>query len=135
LNLPPEETGGQFVLREGNRELSRGPVKDGRIEFAVPSKPGLYTLSYGSDVLSSTVLSVNPSPLESELTYLESPESAAARLIRSSPNETRAEPTTAGAELTRSQILRQRLWWLALLAGLAVLLTESIWLVARRERV
>lgn len=135
LNLPPEDTGGQFVLREGNRELSRGPVKDGRIEFAVPSKPGLYTLSYGSDVLSSTVLSVNPSPLESELTYLESPESAAARLIRSSPNETRAEPTTTGAELTRSQILRQRLWWLALLAGLVVLLTESVWLVARKERV
>lgn len=122
------------MLWEGNRELRRGPVKNGRVEFVVPYKPGSYTLTYDTDSSDPMVLSVNPSPLESDLTYLKSTEDIQPQLVRSSSDKTKPGAISAGVELTRSEILRQHIWWVVLLAGLALLLSESTWLAARKER-
>jgi hypothetical protein len=133
-DLPAEKTVHQFVLQEGNRELRRGPVENGRVEFVVPYKPGSYMLTYDTNALGPMVLSVNPSPLESDLTYLKSTEDIQPQLVRSSSDRTKPGAISAGVELTRSQILRQHIWWVMLLAGLALLLSESTWLAARKER-
>ena len=122
------------MLRDGDRELRRGEVTNGRVEFVVPGKPGCYTLTYDADVSEPVVLTVNPSPLESDLTYLASPEDVQLGLVRSSSDETKPAAMNAGFELRRSQILRQHIWWVALLAGLTLLLGESIWLAAGKER-
>lgn len=124
----------EFVLRDGEREVRRGEVIDGRVEFVVPGKPGCYTLTYDAEVSEAVVLTVNPSPLESDLTYLASPEDVQGGLVRSSSDETQAAAMTTGFELRRFQILGQHIWWLALLAGLGVLLVESVWLAAGKER-
>jgi hypothetical protein len=133
LNVAGEKSAQQFVLRDGSREILRGPVKNGRIEFPAPDRPGLYTLAYDAVSSVTTLLAVNPSPLESELTYLASPESVRARLVASAPGETKP-PIHPGIQLTRSEILRQQIWWLFLVAGLALLLSESLWLAVRRVR-
>jgi hypothetical protein len=87
-----------------------------------------------SDVRSLVLHYLNPSPLESNLTYLKSTEDIQPQLVRSSSDKTKPGAISAGVELTRSQILRQHIWWVMLLAGLALLLSESTWLAARKER-
>ena len=133
-DVPAGKSVRQFVLRDGDRELSRGEVTNDRVEFVVPDKPGNYTLTYDADVSDTVVLTVNPSPHESDLTYLASTEELQLGLVRSSSDETKSAATNAGIELRRSQILQQHIWWVALLAGLALLLGESVWLAAGKER-
>ncbi|UCE49062.1 MAG: hypothetical protein JSW47_02755, partial [Phycisphaerales bacterium] len=133
-DVPGDEPVREFVLTDGTGELRRGPVENGRVEFAVPDKPGSYTLTYDVDVSNPIVLSVNPSPLESDLTFLESSEDIEQRLVRASSDHSKPAAVSAGAKLTRAQIVRQRIWWFALLAGLALLFGESAWLAAGKER-
>ena len=133
-DVPVEEPVHEFVLKDRAGELRRGPVEDGRVEFAVPEKPGSYMLTYDADMADPMVLSVNASPLESDLTHLKASEDVESRLVRSSVDDPKPEVINASAKLTRSQIVRQNIWWFALLAGLALLFGESTWLAAAKER-
>jgi len=62
------------VLKDGNREITRAPVEQGRAQVRMPDKPGPYTLSYDESSKVEKIFSVNPSLKESELTYVDAPE-------------------------------------------------------------
>lgn len=129
--LSPEVMRGYWAIRllepnQAAKELRAGEAAD---VLCVESE---YLRS--SDVRSLVLHYLNPSPLESNLTYLKSTEDIQPQLVRSSSDKTKPGAISAGVELTRSQILRQHIWWVMLLAGLALLLSESTWLAARKER-
>jgi hypothetical protein len=129
--LSPEVMRGYWATRllepnQAAKELRAGEAAD---VLCVESE---YLRS--SDVRSLVLHYLNPSPLESNLTYLKSTEDIQPQLVRSSSDKTKPGAISAGVELTRSQILRQHIWWVMLLAGLALLLSESTWLAARKER-
>jgi len=120
------------VLRRGDREVWRGPVKNGRAQFPIPDEPGLYQLTGVGGQADEATLSVNPSPLESQLTYAVEPD--AVKTWRLDPAKTRPEEAPDPGEPTRLAILAQKHWWFLLLAGSAALLGESAWLAARGDR-
>jgi len=130
--LPDDKTVRQFMVRDGDREIRRGSAENGRIEFPMPDRPGLYSLSFDGESSAPLMLSVNPSPLESELTYLTNLEGVQAQLTRPSLAPVKPAPARVAVELARSQVLRQHLWWVFLLAGLALVFAETIWVAARR---
>lgn len=113
------------VLRAGEREVIRAPVKDGRAQIPMPDAPGLYELAYDDELEPRKLLAVNPPAVESELEFTADP--AAVRnwqLPAGSPDETRSDRP---AKLTLASIWRQSYWWWLLLAGLLMLAGESLW--------
>lgn len=126
---PGEPPAIQWVLTDKEEVLERGRSEDGRVEFTVPDKPGLYTFDYGSGTTRTLTLSVNPPPLESDLTYLDSNDPVRA-WAQSAPAQ---QPRPAAATVADNpQIMNQLIWWFLLLAGLAMLFIENIWVAARR---
>jgi hypothetical protein len=132
LDLPTRRSGARYVLRDGDREVRRGTLRNGRAEFPAPSRPGLYAFTVEGETAEPLMIAVNPSPLESELTYLQSAEAVRSWASQAPRPRGPAGTQPTRLELTRSEILRQRLWWTLLVAGLALLLGESLWLMAER---
>jgi hypothetical protein len=132
LSLPGDRPSGEVILREGDHELSREPVKNSRVQVRMPDKPGLYTLIGVGAPGEERTLSVNPAAQEAQLTYLKAP--ALVPLWQLDPaRAAKAGSKIIPAELSRASILQQHWWWL-LLCGLAAFLGESAWLAARREQ-
>ena len=75
----------------------------------------------------TAVLDVNPSPLESQLTYEDDP-SALRAWKREVPSEA-AEAIAEESELklTNLEALQQEYWWYLLLAAAVAFLIETIW--------
>ena len=133
VSLPGERPSGAVVLRRGDKELAREPIKNGRVQLRLPDAPGLYTVvGLGAPDEERTV-SVNPSPRESSLTYLQ-----AQGIVKGWQFDPALAPQSKNAvatvELSRSSILQQRSWWWLLLIGLAACLGESAWLASPRGR-
>jgi hypothetical protein len=122
------------LVRRDVGALPRGTARSQRVEFACPKEPGLYTLTFDSAPSKSLTIAVNPSPLESELKYLKSAAIARSWSAEGSSEARGPTPRTDGIELTRAEILRQRLWWFLLLAASAALVVEACWLAAREVR-
>jgi hypothetical protein len=126
--LNPQPT--EVVLRAGSKEIDRSSVKNGSAQLHIPSQPGLYSVTYGEDQTVRRVFSVNPSPKESELVYLDAPEAMKTwRLPPSVPNAQPASP----ASLSLAAILRQRVWWWMLLGALLALFLEIAMADSRRQ--
>jgi hypothetical protein len=107
-------------------------VVNGRAELILPDEPGIYSVTAGSRREPVTKVAVAAPAEESRLTYSAAPPALAAWVAP--PDLSGPEPTVAdGTGLSREEILGQRVWWLALLAALAALATESWWLM-RKER-
>ncbi len=131
LSLPPNSPTREVILRQGQAEVARARVAQGRAQFRLPDRPGLYAVHHDADPEPARFLSVNPSHRESDLTYLENPEMLG--LWKLERGASGARPGLAPADLSRAAILRQKIWWWLLAAGLAGLLGETVWAAALRR--
>ncbi len=124
----------EVALRDERGEVVRTPVVGRRAQFRVPDLPGLYALCYDSGHEPEKMLSVNPSPKESQLVYVESPDALKNWQFRGAQPASPATRTVPARGLSLSGIWQQRLWWWMLVAGLMALMAEQVWLVLRKER-
>ncbi len=104
----------------------RVEVRGGQARFQLPSEPGHYAVHYGDNDEIAAILDVNPSPLESDLTYDAEPIAVTAWQAEGD-NSQNVEPTdrTGGLELSTLEALQQQLWWYLLIAALAAVLAET----------
>ena len=134
INLPADSTVREVVLREDRAELQRAPVLQGKAQLRLPDKPGLYPVTYDTGTEPEKILSVNPSPKESRLSYIENPDALKVwQLNRAIP--TAGIARASAQALSLAGILQQRIWWWLLLAGLAALMVETAWAAGRKELV
>jgi hypothetical protein len=122
IQLPLNSPAREAVLRDESHEVTRAPIEHGRAQIHLPDKPGLYALTYDDSNQVQKVFSVNPSPKESELVYVQSPEVMKAWQINR-PTETARIST---ANISQTAILQQRFWWWMVLGGIAALLLETL---------
>jgi len=125
IKLPAGSAVREAVLRDERRVLNRAPVEQGRAQVRMPDKPGVYTLTYDDGTRVEKMLSVNPSPKESQLTYVEAPE--AVKLWRVNLPPGTGKPAAAAAaqgKMSLSGILQQRWWWWMVMGGLVALMLE-----------
>jgi hypothetical protein len=134
IQLPGGAAAREVVLRDEARELARFSVEQGRARVRLPDQPGLYALTYDDRPQVQEILSVNPSPKESELAYVESPEALRAWRLTSVASAARTAAAGPGARIPVSGILQQRWWWWMVLAGLAALMLEMVLAEMRKER-
>ena len=133
VNLPPDSPVREVVLRQDRTELSRAPVVQGKAQLRLPDQPGLYSVTYDGATDPEKMFSVNPSPKESRLSYVENPEAMKVWQINR-PVASAKTPEASAQTLSLAAILQQRLWWWLLLAGLGAILLETAWTAARPER-
>jgi hypothetical protein len=133
LDLPNSQSGARYLLRDGERVVRSGTLANARAEFPAPSQPGLYAFTVEAEDAEPLMIAVNPSPLESELSFLKSVEPVRSWAGQAPRDRERAGPPPTRVELTRSEILRQRSWWNLLVAGTVFLVAEMLWLTAKRE--
>jgi hypothetical protein len=133
LQLPAASKAHEVVLRDQERELGRAPVEHGKAQVRMPARPGLYTLTSENREQVLRVLSVNPSPKESQLVYTAAPE--ALRAWHQTEPASRGKPVSypAASRVRLAGILQQRLWWWMLLGGFCVLMLETAWVESRKE--
>jgi len=126
MQLPAGSAVKEAVLHNEREELARESTDHGKTQVKVPEKPGLYTITYDDGSKPEKILSVNPSPKESQLVYVDSPE--AMKLWRvNTPGQ--AGKTAAGSAYLKgglASILQQRFWWWMVLGGLGALMLETI---------
>ena len=124
VQMPAGSIAKEVALRDERRILARTPVEQGKAQVRMPGKPGLYTLTYDDSAQIEKVFSVNPSPNESQLAYVDSPE--ALKTWRVNLPETAPKPASSAARtsISLTSILQQQWWWWMVLGGLLALLLE-----------
>jgi Aerotolerance regulator N-terminal/von Willebrand factor type A domain len=135
LQAPVGSTAREAVLRDEQRVLSRTPVEQGRAQVRMPDKPGVYALTYDDNTQIEKLFSVNPSPKESQLAYVESPEAIKVWRVNLPAGTGKGAAVAAQARLSLSSILQQRWWWWMVVGGLMALMLEMSLAELRRERV
>jgi hypothetical protein len=122
----------EVVLREQDREILRVPVELGRAQIRLPDQPGIYGLTYNDGEQTEKLFSVNPSPKESQLAYVETPEALTLwRLDHPTPDQRKVP--SAQTEVRLAGVLQQRLWWWMVLGALAALLLEAAMAEGKKE--
>ena len=134
LQLPAGSAVKEVVLRDERRVLSRVPVEQGRAQVRMPDKPGLYTLTYDDSTQVEKLFSVNPSPKESQLAYLEAPETIKVWRVNLPPGTAKPVASATPARVSLSAILQQHWWWWMVIGGLAALMLEMALAELKRER-
>jgi hypothetical protein len=129
FHLPSESKSRQFVLTDDETELDRGPIDNRRVQVTAPAIPGVYVLKFDSPDDDALWLAVNPPPPESELKYIDPAKVAASIMQPEATQGSAAQP--AARDLTKAEILQQRLWWVILLIGIGAVFGENIWLAVR----
>ncbi len=123
----------EVVLRDNGREVGRGSVQHGRAQARLPTKPGLYDLTYDEGMQVEKVLSVNPSPKESQLAFIEAPPVVSTWQQAPGPETARKNATVARPQPRLAAILQQRVWWWMVLGGLLALWLELALAEGRKE--
>jgi len=124
IQLPIGVTAREVVLREEGRQLARAALDQGKAQVRMPGQPGIYSLTYDDRPEVQRLFSVNPSPKESQLSFVEQPEVLSLWRVAQSSEPARAGLAATPARIPLSGILQQRLWWWMVLGGLAALLLE-----------
>jgi hypothetical protein len=116
----------QVVLRSETGELTHVPVEQGRAQVRIPDQPGLYTVTFDNADKIEKILSVNPSPRESQLTYVQAPQTPDNwQLVQSGKTTKAATARNAGtAKMNLAAALQQRFWWWLVVAGVIALMLE-----------
>ena len=130
IQLPAGSAAREAVLRDEHQVLSRAPVEQGRAQVRMPDRPGVYTLTYDDSIQTEKIFSVNPSPKESQLAYVDTPEFLKAWEVNLPPGSGKAAATARGP-LSLSGILQQHWWWWMVVLGLAALMLETALAEAR----
>ncbi|HYG34436.1 MAG TPA: hypothetical protein VEC99_06605, partial [Clostridia bacterium] len=133
IPLASAATAREAALREGGREIARVPVEQGRLQLRMPDKPGLYTLSFDERERVERVFSVNPSPKESQLAYIESPEAMKVWRLPGNSQATGVTVASTSSHMGLERILQQRLWWWMVLGGVLALTLEMALAETRKE--
>jgi hypothetical protein len=132
VQLPGGSKVREAVLREDRHQLGRFPILQGRAEVRMPDKPGNYTLAFDDREQVEKVFSVNPSPKESQLVYVDAPEAVKLWQLNRPVENTKAAPAMQ-TRVSLAGILQQRLWWWMVLGALLLLVFEMILAETRRE--
>jgi hypothetical protein len=135
IQLPVGSTVKEAVLRNEQHVLSRAPVEQGRTQVRMPEKPGVYSLTYDDGTQVEKMFSVNPSPKESQLAYVDAPEALKVWRVNLPPGTGKPAVVPARGKLSLSGILQQQWWWWMVMGGLAALMLEMALADMRRERV
>src|SRR5262249_33691748 len=85
IQLPAGSTVHEVVLRQGEHEVGRARVNQGRAQSGMPDQPGLYALTCNSSEKTLKMFSIKPSPKESRLSYVDSPEAVKAWRVSRGP--------------------------------------------------
>jgi hypothetical protein len=123
----------EMVLRDGNRELARAPVDNGRAEIRMPERPGQYELYANDSQTLERVLSVNPSSKESQLSFNDEPLALKNWELKTGSKAVKSATPGVG-KVRLAAILQQRLWWWMVMGGLLALMFEMALAGLRRER-
>jgi len=131
LQAPPGVAAQEVVLSAGGRVMSQAAVERGRAQVRLPGQPGLYEVNFrGATNAPAQWISVNPSPKESELIYVDSPGALATWRV----DEGKEAPRRiTHAEVNLAAVLQQRYWWWMVLAGLLALMAETALLARPRQ--
>jgi hypothetical protein len=132
LNFPADSPVREVVLREGEREITRAPLVQGKAQLPLPDKPGLYGVMYDGSKEPEKIFSINPSPKESRLSYVAVPEAIKLWQFPRDTAAPKSAPAASAAQVSLASILQQQIWWWLMLAGLAALLIETFWAAARK---
>ncbi|MFM7074334.1 MAG: BatA domain-containing protein [Planctomycetota bacterium] len=119
-------------------ERYRGPLRGETVDFPVPSRPGLYDVSFDGGRSIARTFAVNPSPLESMLTYASGDSRVASwrdtRVgARAADTSSVAKKVGGGQDVDSdgpvelSAILRQQSWWWLLAGGALLMAVEMVW--------
>jgi len=131
IQLPAGVTAHEIVLRGDRGEVARAPVERGKGQLPMPGQPGLYSLTRDDGTQVEKILSVNPSPQESRLAFVQTPEALRQWTLNRPSDTPRAAPAQVPFRL--AGVLQQRLWWWMVLCGLGVLLLETALVENKRE--
>jgi len=134
FQLPAASPVRELVLRSGDRECARAPVAQGRAEVRLPDQPGLYTVTYDASREVEKILSVNPSPKESELSYVDGAGTLKSWQMPPAASPPRYAAASSPARISAGAILQQRYWWWLVLAGLGILMLEMALASLRKEK-
>ena len=134
IQLPSGTVAHEVVLRDERREVARAVVEQGRAQLRMPGLPGVYSLAYDDRAAVQRLFSVNPSPKESQLAYVDHPEVINLWQVAASAEAARAPAAVAAGKVPLAGILQQRLWWWLAVCGLAILLLETVLAETRKAR-
>jgi hypothetical protein len=126
LQLPATSAAHEAVLREQGREIERVTLEQGKAQLRMPEKPGLYGLTCDDSEQIQKIFSVNPSPKESQLTFVASPEAVKMWQLNQPRDRTKPAVGPGHAPVRLASILQQRLWWWMLMGGLLALGLEMV---------
>ena len=98
IQLPAGSAVREAVLRDERSVLSRAPVEQGRAQVRMPDKPGVYTLTYDDGTQAEKMFSVNPSPKESQLAYVDAPEALKVWQVNLPPGRGKAAAAAAAGQ-------------------------------------
>src|SRR6185436_3006952 len=91
--------------------LLKAAVEQGKAQIRLPDQPGCYELTYDDGAQIERILSVNPSPKESQLAFVESPEAMKMWEVTHAGDPVKAAPVKPAQRISASAILQQRVWW------------------------
>lgn len=111
--------------------VARAEVEQNQARLSIPGRPGLYAIRYDDRPDIAGVLDVNPPAQESYLSYTASPEVVATWQCVQTAVEPSSKSERPVAAHSVREVLRQRLWWWLLLAGLTALMLETLWVSLR----
>jgi hypothetical protein len=133
IPFSPGSTVREAVLREAGHEIARVSVERGKAQLRMPGKPGLYFVTYDDQEKVEKMLTVNPSPKESQLTFVDSPQALKSWTLTQLSDHQKAQVQTPGAQVRLAGILQQRLWWWMVVGGLLALFLEMALAEPRKE--
>ena len=135
LQLPATVTAREALLRDDHQILSRTAIEQGRAAVRMPNQPGVYTLTYDDGTKPEKMFSINPSPKESQLAFIDGSEHVKVWQVNLGTADARPAAAAAGGKLSLSGVLQQHWWWWMVVAGLVLLMLEMALAGARQERV
>jgi hypothetical protein len=134
IQLPAGSAAREVVLRGEHRELLRAPVDQGHAQLRLPDHPGLYVLTCDDKSQPERMFSVNPSPKESQLAFVDAPETIKSWQFNRAPDTAKSTGPRVRERVSLTVILQQRIWWWMLLGSLVALALETILAEGRKAR-
>ncbi len=113
---------------EQSPEPMRVEVRNGQASFQLPPRAGHYAVRYDDHDRIEAILDINPSPLESDLTFDATPAALTAWQYTATSSVVADGPDSqqAGLALTTREALQQQLWWYLLIAAVTAVALETI---------
>lgn len=132
-NFSTNSTVKALALFKGEKELARGTVKNGNAQLRLPDSPGLYRLVCEGGTEPEKIISINPSPKESQLIYASEPQALESWQLPASAKSSPAIQAKTANAATFANIRQQRIWWWLLLVALVGLFLETLWTNLKRR--